>query len=67
MVRIVEIGLITPPFGFNLFALSGTINVPVRTLYRGVFPFIIADFLHVALLLAVPAISTFLPDLMINK
>lgn len=64
MVRVVEIGWITPPFGLNLFALAGTIDVPVGILYRGVIPFVIADIFHVALLIAVPLLSTYLPSLM---
>jgi tripartite ATP-independent transporter DctM subunit len=61
MVRIIEIGEITPPFGINLFGLRGVIDAPLGTIYRGVLPFVIADLLDVALLCAVPAIATFLP------
>lgn len=64
MVRIIEIGMITPPFGINLFILTGVINEPLGVLYRGVIPFVIADFCHVALLVAVPSLSTFLPSMM---
>ena len=68
MVRLMEMGEITPPFGFNLFALAGTIkDVQITDLYRGVIPFLIADVLHVALLIAVPVLSTFLPEMMIAK
>ena len=66
MVRIIEIGMVTPPFGINLFGLAGVVDVPVGTLYRGIIPFFIADLCHVALLIAVPALSTFLPELMIS-
>ncbi|MBN1177165.1 MAG: TRAP transporter large permease [Dehalococcoidales bacterium] len=64
MVRIIEIGQITPPFGINLFILTGVINEPLGVLYRGIIPFVIADICHVALLVAVPSLSTFLPSLM---
>ncbi len=64
MVRIIEIGMVTPPFGINLFILTGVINEPLGILYRGVIPFVIADFCHVALLVAVPALSTTLPRMM---
>ncbi len=64
MVRIIEIGMITPPFGINLFILTGVINEPLAVLYRGVIPFVVADFCHVALLVAVPALSTMLPSMM---
>lgn len=66
MVRVVEIGLITPPFGINLFGLAGIVDVPISTMYRGVMPFLIADFFHVALLISVPSIVTFLPNLMMG-
>jgi len=64
MVRCMEVGLITPPFGLNIFILSGVIKVPVGTIYRGVLPFVLADFFHIALLVAVPALSLWLPSTM---
>lgn len=64
MVRVMEIGMITPPFGINLFVLAKTINIPVGTAYRGVAPFVISDFLHVTLLIVFPQISLFLVNLM---
>ena len=64
MVRIIEIGMITPPFGINLFGLAGIINVPLGTLYRGIFPFVIADVLNITLLASFPILSTLLPSLM---
>ncbi len=68
MVRMMEMGDITPPFGFNLFALAGALpDVQITDLYRGIIPFIITDLLHVALLIAIPALSTFLPDMMITR
>ena len=68
MVRLMEMGEITPPFGFNLFALSGSIEeIRITDLYRGVVPFLIADILHIALLVAIPSLSTILPEIMIEK
>ncbi len=64
MVRVIEIGMITPPFGINLFILTGVINEPLKVLYRGIIPFVISDFCHVALLIAVPSLCTFLPNMM---
>jgi tripartite ATP-independent transporter DctM subunit len=64
LVRVGEIGLVTPPFGLNLFALAGSANVPLGTMYRGVIPFVIADLAHVVLLVAIPGLSTFLPGMM---
>lgn len=68
MVRLMEVGEITPPFGFNLFALSGSIKeIRITDLYRGVIPFIITDIVHISLLIALPVLSTFLPEIMIQR
>jgi C4-dicarboxylate transporter DctM subunit len=67
MVRVIEVGLISPPFGMNLFGLAGVVDVPVGTLYRGVVPFMVSDVLNIALLIAVPSLSTFLPTIMLSK
>ena len=64
MVRIIEIGLITPPVGMNAFLVSGVTGTPVGTIFRGSIPFIIADFFHIVLLITVPAISLFIPSMM---
>ena len=65
IVRVVEMGQITPPVGINVYVLKGVAkDVPLEVIFKGVFPFIIADICHVALLIAVPQIATFLPSLM---
>jgi C4-dicarboxylate transporter DctM subunit len=64
MVRIMEIGLITPPVGMNVFVMASVTDIPLGTIFRGIVPFILADFLHVALLVAVPPLSLFLPNTM---
>jgi TRAP-type C4-dicarboxylate transport system permease large subunit len=65
IVVVVEIGLISPPVGMNLFVLSTLLpEVPTRTVFRGVLPFVIADCFRLAILVAFPIISTYLPSLM---
>jgi C4-dicarboxylate transporter DctM subunit len=64
MVRIIEMGEISPPFGINLFGLKGVIDAPLGAIYRGVIPFLIADVVNVAVLIAFPTIATFLPERM---
>lgn len=65
MIRVVEIGLITPPIGINVFIIKGVAgDVPMYTIFRGIVPFLIADLVHLALLLAVPQIALFLPGLL---
>ena len=65
IVTIVEIGMISPPVGLNLFVLDSLLpEVPLTTIYRGVWPFVVADLVRLGILIAVPAISLFLPSLM---
>ena len=63
MCRMIEIGMITPPFGINLFGLASSAQVPVAIMYRGIIPFVIADCFIVAILVAFPILSTFIPYL----
>ncbi len=65
-VRVAEIGLITPPIGLNCFVIAGVTGVPLGTVFRGIVPFVLADICHVALLVAIPEISLFLPKMMID-
>ncbi|MCC6210079.1 MAG: TRAP transporter large permease [Burkholderiales bacterium] len=65
IVVVVEIGLISPPVGMNLFVLSTLLpEVQTRTVFRGVLPFVLADCLRLVILLFVPLLSTYLPSLM---
>jgi TRAP-type C4-dicarboxylate transport system permease large subunit len=61
---VVEVGLITPPVGLNLFIIQAMApDIPVQVTYRGVMPFLLADILRVALLIALPSITLWLPSL----
>lgn len=64
MVRVTEMGLITPPVGLNVFIIKGITNVPMKTVFKGVYPFLLADLLEVILLIAIPQLTLFLPNLM---
>src|SRR5439155_1842914 len=65
IVVVVEIGLISPPVGMNLFVLNTLLpQVPTRTIFRGVLPFMAADCVRLAILVALPVISTYLPGMM---
>jgi tripartite ATP-independent transporter DctM subunit len=64
VVRVTEMGLITPPVGLNVFIIRGISGVPIGTIFRGVFPHLIADALQVAFLIAFPQITLFLPNMM---
>lgn len=65
MVVLVEIGVITPPFGMNLFVIKAMApDVPLGTVFRGVAPFVAADLVKVVILLLFPAITMWLPSRM---
>ncbi|MEM7378909.1 MAG: TRAP transporter large permease [Pseudomonadota bacterium] len=65
VVVVTEISLITPPVGLNVFVLSAMVpDIPTRTIFRGVVPFWIVDILRLALLVAIPALSLWLPSLL---
>jgi len=65
IVVVVEIGLISPPVGMNLFVLSTLLpQVGTGTVFRGVLPFFTADCVRLAILIAIPWISLYLPGLM---
>jgi C4-dicarboxylate transporter, DctM subunit len=65
IVVVVEIGLISPPVGMNLFVLNTLLpQVPTRTIFHGVLPFIGADCIRLVILIAFPVISLYLPSLM---
>jgi tripartite ATP-independent transporter DctM subunit len=64
IVRVCEMGLITPPVGLNVFIIRGVAkDIPMYTIFRGIIPFLIADLFHVTLLVAVPQIVLLLPGL----
>ena len=65
LVRVLEMGLITPPVGINVFVIKGVAkDVPMYTIFKGIIPFLIADIFHVTLLIAVPKVVMWLPDMM---
>ena len=67
MVRVVEIGLITPPIGLNVFVISGVAqDVPLYDIFRGIVPFLGADIVCISLLVLFPQISLFLPNTMLG-
>lgn len=64
VAKLVEIGMITPPVGLNVFVLSSTVGSKVASteiIFRGVLWFFVADLFVVALVIAVPSIIMFIP------
>jgi C4-dicarboxylate transporter, DctM subunit len=65
VVIVVELGLIHPPVGMNLFVVQAQApDIKTMTLYRGVLPFLAAPFVLIALLLLFPAIALWLPRIL---
>ncbi|QOL79400.1 TRAP transporter large permease [Pseudooceanicola spongiae] len=64
IVKLLEIGLITPPVGLNVFVLAGVLEerkVDIGTIFAGVMRFLVSDLIVLILLIAIPAISLIIP------
>ena len=62
---VVELGLITPPVGMNVFVISALArDVPMRQTFIGVMPFFVAELFRVALLVSFPALTLWLPKVL---
>lgn len=65
VIVVIEISMITPPIGMNIFVLRGVLpDIPTKTIFKGVIPFIFADVVRAALIIALPAIALWLPSIM---
>src|SRR5439155_2141574 len=65
IVMTVELGLIHPPVGMNVFVIKSVVHeVSFTTIFKGVIPFIVTDLLRLAILIVFPAIATYLPSRM---
>lgn len=66
VVKFLEIGLLTPPVGFNVYVIKSVVGdqIPLETIFRGVGWFLACEVVVVALLVAFPEISLFLPSRM---
>lgn len=66
MVLNIQLGMLTPPFGLNLFVAAGITNRPLITVARGVMPFLAIMLLCLLLVTYVPSISLILPNLLLH-
>jgi C4-dicarboxylate transporter, DctM subunit len=66
-VVITQIGLITPPMAIDLFAVRTVFNIPSIDLIRGVTRFLLVELLFLAILIAFPAITLWLPGSMMGR
>jgi len=63
IVLIVEMGTITPPVGINVYVIKGVAgDIPLETIFKGIFPFLAALIVAVIILMVFPQIATFLPS-----
>ena len=63
IVMTVELGLIHPPVGMNVFVIKSVVGeLKFSTIFRGVAPFIVTDLIRLAILVAIPALATWLPN-----
>ena len=62
----IEMGVVTPPVGLNLFAVSGTSRIPLQEVIKGTMPFFIGDGIVLLLVIFFPELATWLPDLLVK-
>ncbi len=65
LVMAIEVGMITPPIGMNVFVLFGVAeNISLNTIFRGIFPFLYADLVRILLIILFPALALWLPKIL---
>lgn len=64
VVKLVEIGLVTPPLGMNAFVVSGQTGIPLNEVFKGISVMLAFEAITLILLLTFPSISLYLPSLM---
>ncbi|MGZ0188215.1 MAG: TRAP transporter large permease [Alphaproteobacteria bacterium] len=65
LVKMIEVGLVTPPIGLNCFVVNGVRpDIPLSEVFKGIWPFVVADLITVGFLIAFPGIVLFLPETM---
>ena len=63
----VEMSLVTPPVGLNLFAVSGTSRIPLQSVIKGTIPFFVGDGLVLLGVIFFPELATWLPDRLVKS
>jgi TRAP-type C4-dicarboxylate transport system permease large subunit len=69
IVMVTEMGVITPPVGINVYVVFGVARrvigeVPLESIFKGIFPFLLAVIAGIIILMLIPQIILFLPNLM---
>lgn len=64
VVLVVAMGVITPPVGMNVYVIKGVApDVPLETIFRGIWPFLLAIIVCLAIMMVFPGLATWLPEL----
>jgi len=67
IVMTVELGLIHPPVGMNVFVIKSVVkDVSFTTIFKGVIPFVITDIVRLVILIVFPLLATWLPQQMMR-
>ena len=65
LVKLIEVGVITPPVGLNCYVVNGIRpDIPLESVFRGVTPFLVGEVFIIALIVAFPDLILWLPNLM---
>jgi C4-dicarboxylate transporter DctM subunit len=68
IVMTVELGLIHPPVGMNVFVIKSVVkDVSFTTIFKGVLPFVATDIIRLIILIAFPILATWLPQQMMAR
>ena len=67
LVVMIEVGLITPPIGFNLFVLQGITGMSIESIARGAFPFFLLMLLSAVILALFPGLALWLPEILFRN
>jgi C4-dicarboxylate transporter DctM subunit len=62
----IGLGMITPPFGLDIFVAASTLNKPVMSVILGVWPFVLVNIAALLIVTYVPSVSLFVPNLLMN-
>jgi C4-dicarboxylate transporter, DctM subunit len=63
-MKVGEIGLVTPPVGMNVYVVSASTGIPLEQIFRGVGFMLVFEIVSLAMLLAFPGLTTWLPSMM---
>lgn len=66
IVKLIEIGMVTPPVGINAFVVAGTTGVRSETVFRGIVPFFLIDMVLIAIFFFIPELVLMLPSLVVE-